>query len=168
MSIGGLSKDCWIIIGTHCDIITRFMIASSCSKLKNNFYQCFDLERRSGIIKVVTGSNEWGDGLYHAARDGYHDLVDFFISKGACNWNTGLNAASEGGHRDLVDFFISKGATSLNWALHGASRGGHRDLVDFFVSKGADNWNWALYGAFIGGHRDLVDFFISKGAIKLF
>lgn len=130
---GILSKDCWVVLGTHCDFMSKLMIASTCSKLRNTFFQHFDLNK---WLTFVKGAN--------------------------CDCNIGLENASEDGRRDLVDFFISKGADFWDRALYYASLGGHRDLVNFFISKGANDWNLAVYYALKGGHHDLIEIFTAR------
>lgn len=105
-------------------------------------------------------------GLRGAARGGHKDLCRVFIAKGAGNVNWGLEGAAEGGHENLCSFFIGRGA-DVSWGLEGAARGGHVDLCDWFMSKGA-NVSWGLEGAAQGGRKDLCDLFIRRGANKDF
>lgn len=189
---GSLPNDCWQVIGKRCTIFSLFKIASTCTKLRDKFFQHISMKKCMKIIKKVQYNK--GKGLFRAASLGHWNLVNYFVSKGA-DLNDGLDGAAKGGHRDLVDIFISKGAddwntgllcaaecnaddtvrrdlvdlfmlkgADLNWGLEGAARSGHRDLVDLFISKGADNWNHGFAAAADGGHRDLIELFISKGA----
>lgn len=114
----------------------------------------------------------WDYGLRGAARGGYRDLIDFFISKGADYWHGAIQDAARGGHLDLVDFFIEKGdAGDLNPALYSAARGGHRDLVDYFISKQKStgietNWYWILYAASRGGHLEIAEMIMTPLYLK--
>lgn len=103
---GVLSKDCFIIVGTHCDFVTKIMLASTCLKLRSSFYQCFNLNEWLPFVRNMN----WDKGLQYASKNDHRDLVEFFISKGADNWAWALRGASKCGHRDLVDFYISLGA----------------------------------------------------------
>jgi hypothetical protein len=40
--------------------------------------------------------------MWHAAKGGHKELVDFFIQKGANDWNKGMANAAIGGHRILL------------------------------------------------------------------
>ena len=107
-------------------------------KLKHRLWKDFSLL----LIKYLDlAKGNYNTAMKLAARGGHHDLVDFFIYKGADYWNTGMQGAAQGGHHDLVDFFIYKGANDWDSGMFGAAQGGHRDLVDFFISKGAREWH---------------------------
>lgn len=131
---GPLPRDCWELTGKRCTLTSKMKIAATCTKLRDQYFQHFALEKWLYYMKPRR-YNIYNEGLRRAAAAGERQLVDFFISKGACYWNWALGGAAIGGHRDLVDFFISKGATLFESALQRAKAAGHQDLIDFFKSK---------------------------------
>lgn len=157
---GNLPKDCWELIGKRCKLTSQMKVAATCTKLRNQFFKQFSLNKwLTFIIKI----RDYNMGLFNAAKGGHRNLIEFFIDNGA-DRNWGLQGAARGGHRDLVDFVISKGANSWSLGLYSAACGGHRDLAEFFIQKekGHCDLVWARACASHGGHQDLVDFFNSK------
>jgi len=105
---------------------------------------------------------EYVDSLKKSSWKDFSLLLIRYLDLAKGNYNTAMKLAAQGGHHNLVDFFISKGANNWKLAMEGAAQGGHRDLVDFFISKGADDWTYGMKGAAQGGHKDLADFFKRK------
>jgi ankyrin repeat protein len=132
------------------------------------------------------------DPIESAAKDGYIDIVEYFINRGGDsstaiypaalyghfdlikyivdNYNypdvyleDALTAAAEGGHLEILVFLMNKGYTN-GGLLHYAAKGGHIDVIKFLIDKGYNNWNDGLNGAIVGGHMDLVKYFIELGA----
>ncbi len=138
---------------------------------------------KSFISKSVNDKDKYGNTPLHDASDnGYKEVVEFLISKGADvnaksnNGGTPLLRASQNGHKEVVEFLISKGADvnaksdTGNTPLILSSDHGHKEIVEFLISKGADvnaksdTGNTPLHCASYGGHKEVVEFLISKGA----
>ncbi|MEZ0222961.1 MAG: ankyrin repeat domain-containing protein [Alphaproteobacteria bacterium] len=98
--------------------------------------------------------DEYGDTpLIHAATNGFKDVVDKLMAKGA-NVNakgllrrTALNVAAEGGHNDIVEALLKNGA-DVNAEMGGPFGGStpltsalvrdNKALVDLLLKNGAD------------------------------
>jgi hypothetical protein len=155
----------------------------------------YKAEKRSWknfYLLIVKYSNDFILGLKNAVKEGYRDLVDFFLSqtddvdedffmmrsakagnqelvnlfieRGARYWTGGLIFAAKGGQREIVDFFIKLGAGNWDHGMANAAKGGHLELVKYFIDKGANMYDLGLRFAAEGGHGELVEFFINKGA----
>jgi hypothetical protein len=100
--------------------------------------------------------------MFYAAYGGCKNLVDYFISKGACDWNWGMRCAAEGGYKELVDYFITLGANNWEIGMQGAAEGGYYTLVDYFITLGANDWNKGLCMAAYKDDKKLINFFKQK------
>jgi hypothetical protein len=127
---------------------------------------------KTAISKGATYRNQ---GLRHAAKGGYWELVEYFIGMEAVfDWEAGLDGAAEGGHRELVEFFFKKGAVDAYGAMLRAVKGGHKDLVQMLleqaISPRRDRTsiaNSGLHTASGVGNLELAKFFVAEGANNL-
>jgi ankyrin repeat protein len=143
-----------------------------------------EVENRAFILKTASAgdSESLGTALIFASQEGYKDIVESLIGKGAkLNAKTALGAtalmmASQQGHKELAEMLIAKGAdvneTSINGstALMLAALRGHKETVELLTAKGADinskalNGDTALTMASYNGHKEIVEFLVAKGA----
>ncbi|GAB1312302.1 Ankyrin repeat-containing domain protein [Madurella fahalii] len=116
-----------------------------------------------------------------AASEGYNDIVEILLEKGADvnaqggYYGTALQAAASEGDNDIVEILLEKGADvnaqggEYGTALQAAAFGGDNDIVERLLEKGADvnaqggYYGTALQAAAFGGY-DIVEILLEKGA----
>ncbi|WP_375316768.1 ankyrin repeat domain-containing protein [Wolbachia endosymbiont (group A) of Opomyza germinationis] len=127
--------------------------------------------------------NEGGMASLHlAAFNGYSDVVEYLIKKGAKvnlkdrNGYTPLHWAASNDHLKIVEYLIKKGAkvnlkdrngyTPLHWA----ASNDNLKIVEYLIKKGAKvnlkdrNGYTPLHWAAFNGYSDVVEYLIKKGA----
>jgi hypothetical protein len=123
-------------------------------------YYTFELEKdKKKIYKDYRTMKIYSEKkIYNWLEVGEYKSICYLLSSKKLGFNGAMNGAARGGYRDLVEYFISLGANDFNEAMYGAARGDHRELVEYFVSLGANDFDWAMLGAALGGHREIVDY----------
>jgi ankyrin repeat protein len=107
-------------------------------------------------------------GLASACDNGYIDIAQLMIAKGASNWNGGLYHACSNGHIDIARLMIAKGASNYNSGLSCACINGHMNIIQLMIDKGASDWNGGLSCACINGHMNIIQLMIDKGGTACF
>jgi ankyrin repeat protein len=122
--------------------------------------------------------------MMSASENGYTDIVEFLISKGADVNFTGLagetplSLSSKNGHKDVIELLISTGADihardSSYPILCITLNSGQRDIAKLLIEKGADlnaigyphrNIHTPLCIAVQRGYKNIVELLIAKGA----
>jgi len=100
--------------------------------------------------------------FFLAIKEGYIDIVEYTIRKGATRFNDGIKIASEDGHEDIVKLMLRKGADP-NLGLYGATLGNHEDIIKLVIDEGANDWNLGLNGASLRGHIGIAKYMLREG-----
>ena len=151
-----------------CDDICSFLVKYGKNALVHQFLSAFNVDPNS-ILKSGGSMLSW------AAENGYENIVELLISKGA-NSNGALFTVSARGHKAIAEILIERGANVnaqggvYGNALCAASDSGHKELVELLVDRGADvnaqteNFGSALNRASNQGHKDVVQLLLDRGA----
>jgi hypothetical protein len=88
----------------------------------------------------------------------HHQLLEYFISRGATSFNAALHRAAYAGHLETVKMMLDRGATDLNPPLSSAAIKGHLDIVKLLIEHGATQRSNPFITAACGGHFDVIDY----------
>ena len=110
----------------------------------------------AGLVVCVvcwdwTKNDDGWTPLHKAAYEGYREIVELLIAKGA-------------------DVNAKGGVTKGTIPLHKAASNGHKEVAEVLIAKGADvnakseNGRTSLHNAALSGHKEVVELLISKGA----
>jgi len=127
-------------------------------KKSDETYKRFFIKNIYYIAKI----KEKYDIPYFPGR--YYNPVTFYNYPSYTIYETAMDWAALEGFTDIVELMIQKGANNYYTAVLEAAKGGHIDLVKFFINKGAKNYNNILLRAIEHGHLNIVKFAIQKGA----
>ncbi len=133
------------------------------------------------IFTIYKNNNSilwWNQGLYLVCKNGYLEIINLIIERGANDWNWGLRGACEGNHLNIINYMVEKGISEWGYVLFYACRGGHLNVVELIIKLSTDYWNklqkivkyWnrGLQGACQGGHLNIVKLLIDKGATECY
>ena len=115
------------------------------------------------------------DLLYYVAKEGYIEVVEILLDRGADihAWNDNtLGVAAKNGHIEVVKLLLDRGAhTSVHavddYALRWAAENDHIEVVELLLDNGADihvYHDCALRFAADKGHIELVELLLDHGA----
>lgn len=135
---------------------------------KNHDMKAIELLEELGLnfdIRAGEGRN-YDAGLEGASEGYHHDLIEFFLEKGA-DPASGLKGAVRGGHRDLYKYFRGMGDNfvfppTTSSLVIAAAQGGHKDMIDLLISP-RDEENFIediLQGVGLGGQEELAEYYI--------
>lgn len=109
--------------------------------------------------------------LQESAKNGYLDLVEYLINKGA-NINDedeyALQMSASNGHLDIVTLLLNNGATihsDNDLALRFSAANGHIEIVKLLIDKGANiraSSDYALQWSASNGHLEVVKIIVEE------
>jgi ankyrin repeat protein len=105
--------------------------------------------------------------LFIACEEGFHELVQFLLHRGAPLLGKELRLAALHGHVEVVNTLLKHGADTKE-SVAAAARRGHLGIVRLLLDHGADvneGWPRPIASAIEVEHSRMYDFLIERGAI---